>query len=276
VDELEGRLAGLETGTVAVLGVPYDEGSSFLRGPASAPPRIREALHSPSANLSTESGLDLASEPGWKDLGDLTLPPETAALTEIESSVGRVLDRGARLIALGGDHTITWPILRPHARGRGALDVLQLDAHPDLYDELEGNRHLHCSPFARIMEEGLARRLVQLGIRTANPHQREQAERFGVEMVEMRDWRPGTLPEFDGPVYLSVDLDVLDPAYAPGVSHHEPGGFSTREVLGIIQDLGSPIVGADIVEFNPDRDPGGTSAMTCAKILKEILAKMVA
>jgi arginase family enzyme len=152
---------------------------------------------------------------------------------------------------------------------------LHLDAHPDLYDELEGNRYSHACPFARIMEEDLVVRLVQVGIRTMNPHQRAQAERFGVEVIEMRDWPPGPVFDFDGPVYLSLDLDVLDPAFAPGTSHHEPGGLSTREVLGLVQNLRAPIVGADIVELNPVRDPVGITAMAAAKLMKEVLALML-
>jgi arginase family enzyme len=153
--------------------------------------------------------------------------------------------------------------------------VLQLDAHPDLYDELDGNRYSHACPFARIMEEGLAGRLLQVGVRTSTPHQREQARRFGVEVVEMRDWRPGHPLRFDGPLYVSLDLDCLDPAFAPGVSHYEPGGFSVRELLAIIRDLPVPPVGADIVELNPRRDPEGVTAAVGAKLLKEILARML-
>ena len=87
------------------------------------------------------------------------------------------------------------------------------------------------------MEAGLASRLVQVGIRTLNRHQREQAERFGVEIIEMRDWSPSVVLSFEGPVYVSVDLDALDPAFAPGVSHHEPGGLSTREVIGLLHRM---------------------------------------
>jgi len=153
--------------------------------------------------------------------------------------------------------------------------ILQLDAHPDLYDELDGNRYSHACPFARIMEDELATRLVQVGIRTMTPHQREQAKRFGVEVVEMRNWHSGMAFRFEDPVYISLDMDCLDPAFAPGVSHHEPGGFSTRDVLEIIQGLRGNIVGADIVEFNPERDPGGVTAMVAAKFLKELLARML-
>ena len=102
-------------------------------------------------------------------------------------------------------------------------------AHPDLYEEFEGNRLSHACPFARIMEAGLAKRLVQVGIRTLNRHQREQAEKFGVDMIEMRSLGAFDKLKADGPVYITFDTDVLDPAFAPGVSHREPGGISVRE-----------------------------------------------
>jgi arginase family enzyme len=109
-----------------------------------------------------------------------------------------------------------------------------------------------------------------------NPHQRAQAERFGVEVIEMRDWEAGHEVGLRGPIYLSLDMDALDPAFAPGVSHHEPGGLATRDVIQLIQGLQAPIVGADIVELNPRRDPVGITAMTAAKLLKEIAACMIA
>jgi arginase family enzyme len=125
------------------------------------------------------------------------------------------------------------------------------------------------------MEEGLARRLVQVGIRTMNAHQRGQAERFGVEVLEMRHWEAGARPDVDGALYLSIDLDGLDPAFAPGVSHREPGGLSTRDVLTLIQDLSATIVGADVVEYNPGQDFGGMTATVAAKIVKEVTGRML-
>ena len=180
-------------------------------------------------------------------------------------------------LALGGDHSVTLPIVRAHSRYFSDLTVVHIDAHPDLYDELEGDRLSHACPFSRIMEEGLASRLVQLGIRTLNAHQRQQADRFGVEILEMRTWRldDGLPRGLTGPLYLSLDLDALDPAFAPGVSHPEPGGLSTRELLDIVEALPSPLVGADIVELNPLRDPAGLTARVAAKLLKEIAAKML-
>jgi len=261
--------------TVAVIGVPLDENSSFMRGPAKAPPLIRDVLHSKSGNMCAENGLDLGTNPGWKDLGDLKLSKGEEAFTQIEKSVLALLSRDVRVVTLGGDHSITYPIVRGYARKYPDLSLLLLDAHTDLYDELDGNRLSHASPFARIMEEDLVSRLVQLGIRTLTSHQRDQVKRFGVELVEMRDWRPDALVDLQGPIYLSIDMDCLDPAFAPGVSHHEPGGFSTRDVLGIIQSLKGPVVGADIVEFNPDRDPVGITATAAAKLLKEVLACMI-
>ena len=271
----EEQAKALPRGTVVVLGVPSDENSSFLRGAALTPKHIREALHSGSANMMTELGVDLGSSDGWADLGDLPLSTGDLEFAKIETTISQLLASGVRVLALGGDHSITHPIVRAYARSFQGLTVLQLDAHPDTYDEYEGNRHSHACPFARIMEEGLGVRLVQLGIRTINPHQRQQGERFGLTMLEMKDWSPDKLPRLEGPIYLSLDLDALDPAFAPGVSHHEPGGFTTRDVLRIIHGLPQPIVGADIVEFNPTRDPVGVTAMLAAKLCKEIVGRML-
>ncbi len=265
----------LQAGSVAVIGVPSDENSTFLRGAALAPARIREVLHAGSSNLCAENELDLGAEPRFQDVGDLELSGGLEALGEIEEAISKVLARGAFALSLGGDHSITYPIVKAYAKTYHKLNILHLDAHPDLYDIYEGNRYSHACPFARIMEAGLAARLVQVGIRTVNPHQREQADRFAVEVNVMRDGGLDVEVDFDGPVYLSFDMDVLDPAFAPGVSHHEPGGLSTRDVLGIIQRIRAPIVGADIVELNPKRDPLGITAMAAAKLLKEIAARML-
>jgi len=257
------------------LGVPLDENSSFMRGAASAPGQIRKALHSESTNLCSESGIDLGAEPRFRDLGDLELEPGLIALQQIEKAIARLLKQKVGVLSLGGDHSITYPILRAYGSNYDKLNLLHLDAHPDLYDEFEGNRYSHACPFSRIMEERLVKRLVQLGIRTLTPHQRAQAERFGIECIEMRMWQHETPLDFDGPLYLSLDLDVFDPAFAPGVSHHEPGGMSTRAVLHLIQTLQAPIIGADIVEFNPGRDPLGITAMLAAKLVKELAACML-
>ena len=268
---------GLPAGSIAVVGIPWDEKSSYLRGPSAAPSRIRQALYSSSTNTSTETGHDLGSEPRIQMLGDLDLPVGEAALTTIEEQVEGILDQDSRVLCLGGDHSVTLPIVRAQSRHFPHLTVVHIDAHPDLYDELDGDRLSHACPFSRILEERLVSRLVQLGIRTLNAHQREQAARFGVEILEMRNWRPadGLPQDLEGPLYLSLDLDALDPAFAPGVSHPEPGGLSTRELLDILHALPSPLVGADIVELNPLCDPAGLTARLAAKLLKEIAARML-
>ena len=266
----------LEMARVALLGLPWDEHSSFQRGAAGAPPLIRAAMRSPSSNLSTESGLDLSWEARFCDAGDVEIPEGEGALAAIERVVGALASSGARVMALGGDHAITYPVLRAQAAAYPGLTIVHFDAHPDLYDEFEGDRLSHACPFARIMEQKLAARLVQVGIRTLNAPQRAQVARFGVELVEMKDFRPDLLIRASGPVYVSVDLDGLDPAYAPGVSHPEPGGLSTRDVLGVLQRLEGQLIGADVVELNPQRDADGATARVAAKITKELVARMLA
>ena len=270
----------LDSPLITVLGIPVDENSSYLKGCSQGPQAIRDAFHSPSSNYCAEDGTDLSNHPLLTDAGDLEVANDISALKRIESSASQILERGECLISLGGDHSITSPLLAAYEGFYESLNVLHLDAHPDLYDELDGNRNSHACPFARTMERGNIGRLVQVGIRTMNPHQRKQADRFGVEIITASAWQkilPGQpIPlEFDGPIYLSLDLDVLDPAFAPGVSHHEPGGATTRQVLELIQQLPNQLVGADIVELNPTRDPLQATAMVGAKFLKEITTKML-
>ncbi len=258
-----------------MLGVPFDQYSSFRRGAASAPLRIREALFSESSNMWTENMIDLGTSSRWQFIDDLEFTNHTEAFSQIEDKINELISSKARVISLGGDHSITYPIIRAYGKKYNDLSILQLDAHPDLYDELDGNRYSHACPFARIMEKNLVKRLVQIGIRTLTGHQRDQAKRLGVEIIEMKDLKRSDEIKFSGPVYLSIDMDCLDPAFAPGVSHREPGGMSTRNVVEIIQDLKGELVGADIVEYNPDRDLLGVTGMVAGKFLKEIIAKML-
>ena len=252
-----------------------DANSSYMSGAALAPDLIRESLHCESSNRYSEHGIDLASHPRFLDVGNREIEADPTSFMQIEGHIAEILEQDALPLVLGGDHSITYPVMRAINRFYGPVNILHFDAHPDLYDDFEGNPYSHASPFARVMEEGLADRLVSVGIRTMNPHQQEQAERFGVEIIKAgTDWRE-TVTSLQSPLYLSLDLDILDPAFAPGISHHEPGGLSTREVLDIIHALPHPPIGADIVELNPDRDLNGVTAMVTAKFLKEILAGML-
>jgi arginase len=263
-----------KSGPPTLLGIPFDANSSYLRGPAEAPPLIREAFCCDSSNMWTETGVDLGQPSLFSDAGDLTLPTDDA-FSIIENAVGSLLDQGQRPLSLGGDHSITYPILRAFGKRIANLTVVHFDAHPDLYDQLQGNRHSHACPFARIMEEGCAKRLIQLGIRTMNDHQRQQAQRFKVEVIEMHDLPALDKLKLTGPVYISFDVDVLDPAFAPGVSHREPGGMSVREALNHLHAITGTIVGADIVEYNPKQDVSQLTAMVCGRLLKEILGMMI-
>ena len=240
-----------------------------------APAVIRAALDSDSSNGWSESELDLRAPGLLGDAGDVAVGGASDVRARIEAAVSAVLDGGGRPLCLGGDHSVTYPVVRAMRRRYPRLSLLHFDAHPDLYDALDGDRYSHACPFARIMEEGLVDRLVQVGIRTMNGHQRAQADRFGVEVVTMRDLDEARWFTFDQPVYVSVDLDVLDPAFAPGISHREPGGLSVRELLRLLDRTQANIVGADVVEFNPTVDPAGLTAWVAAKIVRELAARML-
>ena len=183
---------------VELIGLPTDSHSSFLRGAAGAPPAIRAALASDHSNRATELGGELGLDIAVEDRGDLPLKEDSGDADRISDAVEAVARAGAVPISLGGDHMVTFPIVSGLARVHGPVNILHFDAHPDLYDDFNGDPLSHASPFARIMENGLARRLVQVGIRTMNGHCREQARRFGVEVIEMRDFAPGQVPIPDG------------------------------------------------------------------------------
>ena len=257
---------------IRLIGAPTDSHSSFLRGAAGAPPLIRAALHSDHGNMAAENGLELGLDLELEEGGDLPLSEGEGDFELIRDAMTAACAGGAVPILLGGDHMVSFPAVAGVAAVHGPVSILHFDAHPDLYDDFEGDPLSHASPFARILERGLATRLVQVGVRTLNRHCREQAERFGVEIVEMRHFAPERVPIPEGPLYVSIDMDGFDPAFAPGVSHHEPGGLSVRDVLAVLARVGSPIVGADIVEYNPTRDINGVTAVLAAKLVREVAA----
>jgi agmatinase len=263
-------------GVPVLLGIPLDHNSSFLRGPAQAPPLIREALHSDAWNHFTETRVDLDLPNSFEDFGNLQYMESPDAYERIQSAIAEIIEKQKRPLSLGGDHSVTWPILRAIGKPVPGITLVHFDAHPDLYADYEGNPHSHASPFARICEEQLVQRLVQIGVRTLNDHQRAQAQKYGVEIFEMNNLPDPKSLKLTGPLYVSFDLDVLDPGFAPGISHWEPGGLTTREAIRYLHALPQPIIGADLVEFNPVRDSSGLTATVAAKILKELLGKMIA
>ncbi len=260
---------------VSLLGVPHDDNSSYMRGASEAPPLIRRELFSDAYTAWSETGVELIDSGRIFDHGDIQFDSDRDPWDVIEERAGSVLGSGDPLISLGGDHAITHPIMRAVHRHYPKVTILHIDAHPDIYHAYEGNPRSHTSPFARIMEERLADRLIQVGLRTINAHHRDQFERFGVEFVEMRNWHNGLRFDITTPVYISMDIDALDPAFAPGVAHREPGGASTRQVIDLIHRIEQPIVGADIVEYNPRCDISNMTAMVAAKLVKEIGGMMV-
>jgi arginase len=261
---------------IQLLGVPTDINSSYRRGPAAGPKVIRTAWerYSQFGNLTTESGLEIGTDLRLVDLGDLSLTERPADHVTIANAAESAARRGP-LFSLGGDHSVTFPLVEGLARVHGPLNLLHFDAHPDLYDDYEGNPRSHASPFARIMERGLARRLVQVGVRTWNAHNRAQARRFGVEVVGWDAFDAARVPIPDSPLYITIDLDALDPAFAPGVSHPEPGGLSVRDIVSVLSRIRTGTVGADIVELNPLHDVGDATAIVTVKLLKELAGAIV-
>jgi agmatinase len=261
---------------VTLLGVPWDASSSHQRGAAAAPAKIREALAAPSSNSWSERGVDVSLADVMHDDGDVDVGDDAAAARNaIEDAVRDVLASGARPLVIGGDHSITYPILRAY-RGVEPAAVVHFDAHGDLYDSYDGDRYSHACPFARVMEDRLTSRLIQIGVRTLTAHQREQAARFGVEIFDPERWRDAlpVVAALTGPVYVSLDVDVLEPMLAPGISHPEPGGLTTREVLHALFAIRTAIVGADVVEYNPTNDVRDLTARVAAKFVKELVALM--
>ncbi|XP_042014239.1 arginase 1, mitochondrial-like isoform X1 [Salvia splendens] len=192
--ELLQALGGVAA-SASLLGVPLGHNSSFLQGPAFAPPRIREAIWCGSTNSTTEEGKDLNDPRVLTDVGDVPVQElrdcgvdDDRLMNIISESVKLVMEEDPlRPLVLGGDHSISFPSVRAVSEKLGGpVDILHLDAHPDIYDAFEGNKYSHASSFARIMEGGYARRLLQVGIRSITKEGREQGKHFGVEQYEMR------------------------------------------------------------------------------------------
>ena len=272
-----GSIKQTEQFDFAVFGVPFDEKSSYKKGTSKGPQAIRAASTGEAINSWTESGVNLEEETIIVDLGDLEVSGSFwDVFAKIERQVEEILEKGAVPVVMGGDHSLSYPIVKAFAPKYDSLDILHFDAHPDLYDELYGDRYSHACPFARIIEEGHVANLVQVGIRAATGQHRTTARKHGVRMIEMNNIDQAMALNFSNPLYISFDMDVLDPAFAPGVSHHEAGGLSTRQAIDMLHALKGTIVGLDVVELNPDRDPLGITAAAAVKIIMEVIGKIVA
>ncbi|HAF71243.1 MAG: Arginase/agmatinase/formimionoglutamate hydrolase [Acetothermia bacterium 64_32] len=251
-----------EKAKVAILGVPLERTVSFRGGPAQAPAAIRLASDSVEP-YSAIFRADLQGI-GLCDLGDIDVH---MPLVQVLSSLGRetekLLQAGKFPVVLGGEHTITLGAVRGAKAALGRLQLLALDAHSDLREEYEGERVCHATVLRRSWEE--VERLVIVGARSF----------FGGEVREPVFVQPSELSDrLDPkvPVWLSLDLDALDPSLCPGVTNPEPGGLSYREVIEVFRALqGFNVVGLDLVELAPPYDPSGVSAVTAAKLVIEAI-----
>jgi agmatinase len=255
-------------------GLPDDSQSSYRIGCARGPERIRHAYDGNCYNATTESGVDLSG--AVADLGDLPSQSSWERTAQHYREFAESLFRTGKIsFFAGGDHAVTVPIVEARAIIDKPIHVVQIDAHPDLYPEFEGNRHSHACTAARLLEMSHVASITQLGIRTLNPTQAKQVERYRdrLHVYFARDL-PGELPPLshippNASVYLTVDLDGFDPAFAPGVSHPVPGGLSSRQVLDFIQKAQWKMAGMDVVEVNPDLDVNEQTAILAARVLHE-------
>ena len=274
VNELIDRIHA-SSATVIAIGLPTSKNSSHLRAGPEAPSRIANELLRDEGNPFAENARDLSGPGVFEFLGNVELESEDEfdRIRQISAAAFRA---GKRPLFIGGDHSVTYPIVAGLSEVHGPVSILHFDAHPDLYDNFQNNPLSHASPFARILENGFASSLWQFGIRTLTPHQCAQISRFKVHCNEMRDHKKWRAPTFDGPVYITVDLDALDPAFAPGVAHQEPGGMSVRDILDVLNECPGMVVGSDIVEYHPNRDINGITAVVAAKLARELVGRMVA
>jgi agmatinase len=256
-----------------LLGFEWDASSSHARGPALGPTIVKRLLTSEASSSYSIDLVDMRDEIAGYDIP--ALPEDGAAARAIiERAVAETLARGERPLSIGGDHSVAYPILKAIAAKHGPVNLLHIDAHGDLHEDYEGDPFSHASPFARAHEDALIKRHVAVGIRCWDPHQKRQAERYGVTILGAHELDRVPADLFNAPLYMTIDLDGLDPAFAPGVSHPEPAGLSTLDVLALIRRIKGPLIGADIVELNPERDPMLATARVVVRLVKELAAVM--
>lgn len=270
---------------IKILGVPYEEGTYWRKGSKAGPARVREHLYK-LRELSVHSKQSLQRSLRESDAGDLAVNvyDKDVALRQIEDGAHSHLEQASDcfLIAVGGDHSITLPLVRAHARrfGKGSFGIIQLDAHSDTFADIDGYRFHHGATFRNIIEEGLVapEHLIQIGIRgQVREGGLSFQEHHGNPFITMDQFRRD--PEFslrkhtksNFPYYLSLDIDVVDPAFAPGTGVPVPGGLSSHEVISLVRECaGLTLVGADVVEIAPAYDPADITSLLGAYLVYEI------
>ena len=279
-------LAGVD---VAIVGVPYDGGTSYRVGSRHGPRAIRDQ----SSLIRTYSYFqDVAPFDRMTvvDAGDVDVPPVgiEQAYGVIEAGIGRVLAAGAASMAVGGDHSISLPLLRAVAKRHGPVGLVQFDSHIDTWPEYFGGRYFHGSPFYWAVEEGLVdpTRFVQVGIRGPGygPDDFDFHRARGMTVIMIDQVKAEGVDRtiaamravLSGPTYVSFDIDAVDPAFAPGTGTPEVGGLTSHEAQRLVRGLaGLPVVGCDLVEVSPNYDgPGQITALLAANLLFELLCVM--
>lgn len=280
------RLDEVERADVAVVGIPFDSGVTYRPGARFGPNAVRNASR---LLRSYHPGLDVQPFAAQQvaDAGDIACNPFdiAEAIGQIETGADALLERAGALLSIGGDHTIALPLLRSVARRHGPVALLHFDAHLDTWDTYFGASYTHGTPFRRAWEEGLLRedRSMHVGIRGPlfAPDDLVDDARFGFAIVGAMDLEElgiagavalATKRLGDAPVYVSVDIDVLDPSHAPGTGTPEAGGLTSRELLGILRGLkGTGVVGADIVEVAPAYDHAEITCLAASHVAYELL-----
>ena len=260
--------------SVALHGFSWDASSSYARGAAHGPAVILSALANEATSPFSLSGIDIREAIERYDFDPLP-PSGEHAREAIHARVTASLANGMAPLSLGGDHSVSFPILMAMRDHYGPVNILHIDAHTDLYNEFEGDPFSHACPFTRAIENGCVGNLVQVGLRSITPDARAFGREYDVTMLHADQLGDIPFDRLVGPLYISIDLDGIDPAFAPGVSHPEPGGLSSREVISLVNKMGS-IVGADVVELNPERDINMMTALLAARLAKELAAKLIA
>jgi agmatinase len=276
---------------IAILGAPFDGGASFRPGARFGPAAIREAAvllrpYNEPLDVSPFAELQVA------DAGDAGPNPLdiVEAHAAIEARAAELHSSGTRVLGLGGDHSVALPLMRAAAAAHGPLSLLQLDAHTDTWDSYFGSRLSHGTIMRRAAEDGVvdAAASVQIGLRgplySADDLPENRALGFATLLARELDEAgvDGALAlareRLRSPVYVTVDVDVLDPAFAPGTGTPEPGGLSSRELLAVVRglaELGLDVVAADVVEVSPPYDAGGVTATAAAAVAYDLLGLMV-
>src|SRR6476660_9865679 len=274
---------------VAIVGVPYDGGTSYRPGARLGPREIRvqSSLIRPYSYFQKIAPFDVLNV---ADVGDVDPPPVSIekAYEAIEARIGEIADAGARPLVVGGDHSISLPVLRALATRHGPLALVQVDAHIDTWDEYFGGKYFHGTPFRRAIEEGVieGRRFVQVGIR--GPMYGEEDFEFhrehGITMIDIDQLKARGVAAavqeirrvISGPAYMTFDIDAVDPAFAPGTGTPEVGGLTSHEAQQLVRGLaGLPLVGGDVVEVAPPFDgPGQITALLAANLMFEFLCAL--